>query len=328
MKKITLLYIILTLVILVSSCSQSVKEKAQHDIKLYLKQNLKNHESYQPISFGEIDTLINNNTLEEYKAFLASDTLISETIKKELITERESRYFSIAHSYYITNSNNEKIKKNVSFYFDKNFIISKDFKPDNINGEYGSIAGVVFWKYNNYVGNKADIGSTIKLYPLDSATTNIIETNVDAQGNFKIDKVLAGEYFLIIQSENTTNCPETHLRNLLNYDSRIKQLFGFDIHNYQIQLDSIERLDSTYNSILLSNDYSKYGGISEFILKYSTIELEKREHAERLINSFPLEFRGKIGIYTGYSNALNFRLVKILENKTENINMDFGITCI
>jgi len=40
--------------------------------------------------------------------------------------------------------------------------------------EMGSLKGNVFWKYNNYVGNKPDAGTSIKLYSL--LDTSYLET--------------------------------------------------------------------------------------------------------------------------------------------------------
>jgi hypothetical protein len=96
------------------------------------------------------------------------------------------------------------------------------------------LTGNAYWKYNNYVGNKADAGAGVILLSLDTIRENQkFDATADFQGNYKIERILPGRYFLIVRSKNATDCPERHLTNLALYSSQIKQLFGFDISNYQ-----------------------------------------------------------------------------------------------
>ena len=146
----------------------------------------------------------------------------------------------------------------VGFRFDKDFKIDEKSVSENINGECGSFAGVVYWKYNDYVGNKPDIGSKVELYSLDTIRGNLkYETSVDAQGNYKLEKVLPGSYLLILQSKNTTVCPEKLLQKLVGYSSEIKQLFNFDIDIYKTQLDEIHNLDSIAG-VIIEDKFEKY----------------------------------------------------------------------
>ena len=56
MKQIYSLLLMVTIVYL-TSCSNSPQDKAQSSVKSYLKENLKNSGSYEPLSFSVLDTL-------------------------------------------------------------------------------------------------------------------------------------------------------------------------------------------------------------------------------------------------------------------------------
>lgn len=304
MKKIILLLIVT--IAFLTSCSNSPQDKAQSSVKSYLKENLKNSESYEPMSFSVLDTLKSADT--------------SET--------KQISLYEITHFYIITNADKEKVKMSITFLLDKDFKVNEP-STKSINGDYGTITGNAYWKYNNYVGNKADAGAEVFLYSLDTIRGNIkYETTADVQGNYKLEKVLPGRYLLIVRSKNATDCPERHIQNLVIYADKMKQLFGFNIDKYKTQLDEINKLDSTYTAILLDNNESKYGGLFNKIDKYTTIEEEMRKKSAQLIESFPDDFKTKIKLYTGYSNAYDFTTIEIEEGKTKNVNTDFGITCI
>jgi len=329
MKKLYFILLTVTTVYM-TSCSNSPTDKAQSSVKDYLKDNLKNPESYEPTSFSKIDTfsIDYDKDKKEIEESLKDNKELRDKYLAELKKSLETPY-SIKHDYSVVNSDKDKVQMSVRFTLDKELKVVEKSVTKSINGEYGSLAGVVYWKYNNYVGNKPDIGSEITLYSRDTIRDNLkYETNVDALGNYKIEKVLPGRYLLIVQSKNSTDCPEKHLENLIRYSSEIKQLFGFDINSYKTQLDEINKIDSIHSVIVFDKDYSKYGGLSQKIAKYTSIEKEKRDKAEKLIESLPNSFTSKIGIYTGYSYALDISLIWIEENKTENNNTDFGITCI
>lgn len=305
MKKIYFLFLTIMTVYL-TSCSNSPTDKAQSSVKSYLKENLKNSATYEPISFSQLDTLKKADT---------SDT-------------KQISLYKITHIYSITNVDKDKVKMTISFYLDKDLKVN-EANTKSINGDYGTLTGNAYWKYNNYVGNKADAGAEIELYSLDTARGNLkYEASADVQGNYRIEKVLPGSYFLIVRSKNATDCPERHLDNIIFYSDYMKQLFGLDINKYKTQLDEIKTLDSTFSAILFDSDEKKYGGLSGKIDKYTAIEKEMRDKAEKLLEALPDDFKKKIHLFTGYSNAYDFTTIRIEEGKTENENTDFGITCI
>lgn len=302
--------------ILLFSCKNSPADEAREKVTAYIKDKVKNPSSYKPISFSSIDTV--------------SDETYKDTALQTLMKDYKPDYkYSVRHDYEIENSDKEKVKMSAYFHFDSTFKI-KSTSPSGLNGDYGQLTGNVYWKYNNYVGNKADAGAEITLYSLDIIRENLkFEATADVQGNYKLEKILPGSYLLIVRSKNATDCPNSHLSNLRIYGSTIKQLFGFDIEKYKTQLDEIKVLDSLYYKSIM--DFPSNGSFSQMTAnsaKTDAISKQRTEKIEKLFEAFPADFKSKIKLYTGYSNAYDFSTIRIEDGKTENIITDFGITCI
>ncbi|HAH56170.1 MAG TPA: hypothetical protein DCM02_13040 [Flavobacterium sp.] len=303
MKKI-LIVIVITITFL--SCSKSNTDKVQSSVNTYLKEKLKNYSSYKSISFSPLDSIKDVNNQKS----------------------KDSLFYGITHFYTITNSDNEDIKMTVSFFLDKNFKVLKTY-PESINGGYGSMTGNVFWKYNEFVGNRADTGAEVVLYSTDTIRKGLKYTaKVDLQGKYKFDKVLSGNYFLVVRSENTTECPEDHIEMLGLYANELKVVFGFDLIKYKKQLDEINKLHNLYLDILIDEDSDKYGGISNQIAKYSKLDNQVRDKSAKLIESFPEDFKSKIKMYSSYGNSYDFSSIAIIENKNIDEISDFGLTCL
>lgn len=312
MKK-SILLLIVTIVFL-TSCSNSPQDKAQSSVKSYLKENFKNSGSYEPISFSVLDTLKNADT--------------SET--------KQISLYEITHFYIITNADNEKVKMTITFFLDKDLKVNET-NTKSINGDYGIMTGNAYWEYNDYVGDKADAGAEVILYSLDSMRGNMkYETTADLYGNYKFEKVLPGQYFLIVCSGNATDCPDSHLQNLRRYKSEIKQVFDFDINNYKTQLAEIDVLDSIYykrqsiyyKSLIELTLNGSFSQINERFSQMTAISKERTEKIEKLFEKIPDDFKRKIGLYSGYGYAYDFSIIIIEEGKISNKVTDFGITCI
>jgi len=331
MKKLYFLLLTITTVYL-TSCSNSPTDKAQSSVKSYLKENLKNSGSYEPLSFSKLDTLNYASAVKNIEEDLKDDKKEKDKYLSELLLKKDTfkTSYSITHEYSVINSDKDKVKMSVRFKLDQDFKIVEKSVPKSINGEYGSLTGNAYWKYNDYVGNKADAGAEITLYSLDTIRGNLkFETTADVQGNYKIEKILPGSYFLIVRSKNATDCPDRHLSMLDIYSDDIKQLFGFDIKKYKTQLDEIKVLDDIYSKS--SDDFPSNGSLAQMkasIAKTDAISKQITEKIENLFEMFPDDFKSKIKFYTGYSNAYDFSNIRIEEGETENIITDFGITCI
>jgi hypothetical protein len=295
-------YLLATLLII--GCSNSPSDKAESSVKSYLKDKLQNPGSYEPINFSKLDTFKSNDT---------TDKIISA--------------YGITHNYEIENSAKEKVNMTVRFYLDKDLKVTRSLHK-SINGHYSSLSGNVYWKFNDYIGNNADAGSEIVLLSLDTIRGMLkYESTADLQGDYKIDNVLPVNYFLIVKSKNATDCPENHLSNLKNYEDDLGQLFGFSLLAYKKEIEEIDKLHEQFSKILMA-DETEYGGYSRQIELYTKIQEDMRERAAQIIDKLPVDVKRKIGIFTGYSDALYFDNIRIEEGKPEVIITDFGITCI
>lgn len=293
--------------LIISSCSKTPREQIQSSVTDYLKVKLKKPDKYTSISFNKIDTL-------------------DKKLDSVLISE--GSLYRMRHIYSIENSENDLVTMDVIFLIDKELNVKKT-ESESINGDYGSLTGSAYWKYNNYVGNRPDAGAKVTLYPLDSIRVGVkYEATVNVQGNYQIEKILPGKYLAIVRSENATDCPEDHLQRFQIYSKKLFQLFQFDLDKFKVQTEEIDKLQTEYLNVLMDKNDKKYGGLSGKIRKYSSIEIIIRDKANELISSFPDDFKGEMKLYTGYSNAYDFETVIVNEKKTNNINSDFGITCI
>lgn len=306
MRKLNLI-IIVSSIICLHSCSNSPLDKAEAAVQEYLETNLKNPDSYESIAF---------TSFEELKAD-------PETGSKP------TAHYLIKHIYSVVNSKDEEVKLKVSFFLNKDFTVKKT-GTKSINGEYGGLAGNVFWKYNDYVGNKPDSGSEITLISLDSLRAGTkFETTADLQGNYKLDNVLSGSYLLVIRSKNTTDCPDDLLFNLVNNSYELNEAFGFDIEKYRSKIDEIEELQNEEDKI--RDEFPRNGTVAQMtanIAKTDAIKQKRTDKIEKLVSSFPEDFKSKLGIYGLYNKSIDFSFILIGEGKTENNISDFGITCI
>jgi len=206
----------------------------------------------------------------------------------------------------------------ISFFFDKDFKVN-EISTKSINGDYGSLTGNAYWKYNNYVGNKPDAGAEVTLYSLDTIRGELqFSATADIQGNYKIDKIPPGNYFLIVRSKNATDCPDVHLGNIRIHSTYFKQLFDFDLDKYEKQIQEISKLDSLA-SFALTTDDKGYGSNSRALDSYYKYKKQSRDKANELFKLFPDDFIRKIKLYTGYSNAFDFKkfILKKVNQKTK-----------
>jgi hypothetical protein len=195
-------------------------------------------------------------------------------------------------------------------------------KPD-----YGSLTGNVYWKYNNYVGNKPDAGSEVSLFPYKK-NSKAIETKADVQGNFKFDKVETGEYLLIVSSENTTSSPEEAFNELRFSSEYFKDVFDFDLSKVApekqkefLLRDSLLR-DYQINS---TKDYT-----SDKFLSQMDVEKKKQDTIRNIVKAIneaiPSDFKSKLGVNVIVGHKVKIKKIKIEKDKAATEVIDFGIT--
>jgi len=198
----------------------------------------------------------------------------------------------------------------------------------NVNGNFGVFAGNTIWEYNNAGGKKPDEGAEVTLYPLNNLGGDIsYHTAVDKDGNFNFSKIVAGKYYVIVRSGNKIECPELFLKKQTINAQYIKQIFGFDIHQYDKEVNEIYKMYDDYNMVVFENDFDKYGGIYSMVDKMTVMQNALGKKAIALIESFPEKFRKEIKLEGGYSKAYDFSLVKIEEGNTKSFTRNFGTTC-
>ena len=136
----------------------------------------------------------------------------------------------------------------------------------------GSVAGVVTYKYNQYVGNRADVGSIVML--ISTSVTSLTEltafgdvsrqpegcyaTQVDGSGEYRMDDSPVGEYYLIILSENTTSASRDGEKN---WGSEIYSLFeedalsAADINSFLHQVKTTKIVIQDGKVVTFSHDF-------------------------------------------------------------------------
>jgi hypothetical protein len=180
-----------------------------------------------------------------------------------------------------------------------------------------TLTGNIFWKYNNYVGNKPDAGAKISIYSLDENPKDSVYTTIaDINGNFKIENINPGEYFLIVNSKNTKSLPSTHLENIKINSKNLSKLFIENLHFYLGEFDSVKS-----SNLHLLNEINV-----ENIKEHNETNKQLNDKFSNIIQSFPNKFKTKLNLQTGYDNAIYFKKINIAEDKSVIENIDFGLT--
>lgn len=193
------------------------------------------------------------------------------------------------------------------------------------NAQTGSLSGNVFWKYNDYVGNKADAGSEVHLILLSNPVSTYKST-CDLQGNYKIDGVLPGRYFLIIKSKNTKQDPIMYSRLFDVYKHQLDSILGINISDFRTDIQS--QIDSLYKQQL---ELVKKMGRNEIKLnKYlkedAKIKKDMLTKIEEWFNVMSTEYKLKLDTYSSIHESFHYQIVDVQANKNEAIVTDFGTT--
>lgn len=180
----------------------------------------------------------------------------------------------------------------------------------------GTIAGNVFWKYNNFVGNKPDAGSLISLYGIGD-TVSIASVRCDVQGNFIFEQVPIGEYFLVAYSKNTNASPDEHVRSLRSF-------FSYrDNSSASIKFDSVlQTIDSLQR--MKYDLFDKYKNLS-----YDD-QLKEERRLQEMVDSVSIHFlsglTNKDLFPIPYANKKHYEHITVEATKTAQAIIDFGTT--
>jgi len=199
------------------------------------------------------------------------------------------------------------MKKLLTFFLSTLLITSCDYFK-------GSISGNVFYKYNDYVGNKPDAGSTILLYPVKKGAEPI-RTTADVQGNFSFEKIPTGEYLLIAKSANINQSKRDYFDEVYYKLYALDKIFSFNFsEDERKQFELVEQYKDYSYSILTNHDLEVYYKVED------TLEMKARNALDVFLN--------KGSFYQWYSIGKKSKIEKITvqRNKTTNVVIDFGIT--
>lgn len=194
---------------------------------------------------------------------------------------------------------------------------------NNLNAQTGIVSGNVYWKYNNYVGNRPDAGSEIVLIQLGNPSIQH-KAKCDVQGNYKIEGIVPGRYLLQIKSQHTKQDPILYTRLFKIYKEQLDSAFEIKVSNFRSDLQN--EIDELYKQQFELN--KKMSQMKYAIYKKENDKIEKELHnkIKDWIESMPIGFKNKLGIYTSIHESLDYEILDIKENKTETKVTDFGTT--
>lgn len=182
----------------------------------------------------------------------------------------------------------------------------------------GNLNGTVSWKYNEYVGFRADVGSAVYLFSKNNDALPY-QTKVDLMGNFKFENIPTGNYLLIIISENSSNKESETLKYLAQNSFYLKDYFHNKFYTvdscYSANSEKFDLYDSLdiYSSNLSNSDYEKYRHLSLYLDTTSM----------NIISNL-----NDIGFPFIYNSRLYIEEVTIKKERTENVSVNFGYTYI
>jgi hypothetical protein len=189
-----------------------------------------------------------------------------------------------------------------------------------------TIRGNVVWKYNEYVGTKADVGAKVlllrrfevkvSLRPLLDETDRdkgVHVTAVDMLGKYEIGDLPPGSYDLLILSKNTTRNFTIKFDPLLDYAEHNKRGTEQMVRRAERMIagEDLEDPASELSKDSEEIEYLGYGMFKDYILMPHFAEKDYAVGAVLLLGPNKFLVRGK---------------VKLLAGETLEINADFGNT--
>lgn len=189
----------------------------------------------------------------------------------------------------------------------------------NSFAQTGAIKGNVYLKYNDYVGDRADAGTTVVLISKDD-TTFRQETTADLHGDYSFSGLGTGKYLVILSSKNTVQGRIWTFDRLNNYPNLDLSAWsgGFK------QMLSGPLYDSIVNE---SKEYFKYRfGKKSNARKLGQIDKELSPMINRFYYQMPKSVAERLAIV---SPVFNMRYEEVtVKNNTEKVVTDFGTSIV
>lgn len=185
--------------------------------------------------------------------------------------------------------------------------------------EFGSIKGNVYWKYNNFVGNRPDAGSLIWLYKLGEDDLKY-QTTADVRGDYFFDSIPAGPYLMIIKSNDTKSSAHDQFievySNILMLDTTFNVNTKSVVERYKEVISAF--VDKAQEGLLSDNKNS--------VKDYDRYMDSVRVYSEKAMSEMPDKLKSKLLMFGTGSPKIDIKGVYVNNKKTENIVTDFGIT--
>lgn len=196
---------------------------------------------------------------------------------------------------------------------------------NQINGQTGTISGNVYWKYNDYVGNKADAGSDVSLVSLSNPEIKL-NTTCDLQGNYKLEGIAPGRYFLIVKSKNTRQDPVMFSRLFEVYKFQLDSILGIKISGFRIDMQA--KIDSLYKQQF--ELVQKFGKneikMQKYLKEDARIKKDLLSKIEEWFNAMPMEQKLKLNTASYIHDSFHYQIIDVQPNKNETVVTDFGVT--
>jgi hypothetical protein len=183
-----------------------------------------------------------------------------------------------------------------------------------------TIRGNVVWKYNEYVGTKADVGAKVlllrrfepklSLSPLLDKTDRdkgAHVTEVDMLGKYEIGGLPPGSYDLLILSKNTTRKFTIKFDPLLDYAEHNKAATERMVRRAEKMIagQDSENPASEISDISDGIEYLNYEMFKEYILIPHFAEKDYEVVAALLLRTNKFLVRGKLKLVAGESLEIN-----------------------
>lgn len=121
----------------------------------------------------------------------------------------------------------------------------------------GNLKGTVTWQYNSYVGTKPDVGASIYLIKESQEDISKFKVIANGYGNYEINDVPVGNYFVVIISYKTTSDPKTwhtkisgNISSVLSADNLSRLDTYISLHKYyvvEIKIKENKTVDVSYD---------------------------------------------------------------------------------
>ncbi|SEV88402.1 hypothetical protein SAMN05428988_0102 [Chitinophaga sp. YR573] len=202
-----------------------------------------------------------------------------------------------------------------------------------------SIKGNVFWKYNDFLGNRPDGGCDIYLYQVDGKFSQ--KTVCDVNGDFVYEGLEKGKYVLMTISKTVKkNCYDNLMMSLL-YKDYLEKVELYDYKGLEESIKEFKEKNVAYEQELLISNNSDGSKMSKKDIRKlsSKIDGDKKNLDKMAIDLFGKlitnSFATKLKITNGYLenypviseySGIDIEIVKVEEGKTINIVVDYGNT--